>query len=135
MVSAISSINQYSPNREVLEVVRRLQSLGLSATGNMNIDRQRLQTAEIKKKQLTLASNSEPSLNKLQGTGNDFSSALKNISVNEINGNTKGVQNQNDLINNYSFVNQVSEKSSSKYNMIGALQLAELNKLQLGLTA
>ena len=58
MVSPVSSINQYSPNREVLEVVRRLQSLGLSATGNLDIDRQRLQTAELKKKQLTLATNS-----------------------------------------------------------------------------
>ena len=135
MVSAISSINQYPPNREVLEVVRRLQSLGLSSTGNINIDRQRLQTAEIKKKQLTLTSNSEPNLNKLQGTGNDFSSALNNISLNKIDNNSIGVTSQNDLINSFSANAQISDKTNNKYSMIGASQLAELNKLKLGLIA
>ena len=51
MVSAISSINQYPVSTESLEIIRRLQSLGVAPTGNLSIDKQRLQTAELQKKQ------------------------------------------------------------------------------------
>ena len=133
MVSPISSINQYSPNREVLEVVRRLQSLGLSPTGNLGIDRQRLQTAEIKKKQATLATNSEPSLNKLQGTENDFSSTFS--TVQNINGS--GIQNNQNGLMAISDLKpeQALSKNAEQYNMVGTLYIAELNKYRLGLSA
>lgn len=135
MVSAVSSINQYQMSRDDLEIIRRLQSLGLAPSGNKGIDLQRLQTAEIKKKQSTLAPNSEVNLSRLEGTGNDFSSVFNNVGVNGVNGvNVNGVRDQQfGLINNDS-VAQITDKSN-KYAMIGASQLAELNKLKLGLIA
>ncbi|MCR5266344.1 MAG: hypothetical protein K6E29_07100 [Cyanobacteria bacterium RUI128] len=134
MVSAVSSINQYQMSRDDLEIIRRMQSLGLAPSGNKGIDMQRLQTAEIRKKQSTLAPNSEQGLRKLEGTGNEFSSVFNSIGVNGVNSDVNGVRDQQfGLINNDS-VAQITDKSN-KYAMIGASQLAELNKLKLGLIA
>ena len=129
MVSAVSSINQYQMSRDDLEIMRRMQSLGLAPSGNKGIDMQRLQTAEIKKKQSTLAPNSEPGLRKLEGTGNEFASVFNNIDIK--NG---VVQNDRFGLINENSAAQITDKSS-KYAMIGASQLAELNKLKLGLIA
>ena len=150
MVSAVSSINQYPVNTESLEIIRRLQSLGVTPTGNLSVDRQRLQKAELEKKQQTLASNSEQNLNRLEGTGNDFSSALNNArgmqsqSVSNIGG-TQETQPIG-LINSVNFVQDNSKSVNTGLlqnvngnipaeRMIGASQLAELNKLKLGLIA
>lgn len=149
MVSSISSINQYPVNRDVLEVVRRLQSLGVAPTGNLSVDRQHLQIAELQKKQLTLASNSEYNLNSIQGTSNDFSSTLNNIGANDASQtlNNRGIQETRP----FGLIKNASTGTDSKCGdgsgnddvsannparaMIGATQLAELNKLKLGLIA
>lgn len=140
MVSAVSSINQNIPNLEDLEIIRRLQSLGLAPTGNKNYDKQRLQTAELQKKQVTLATNSEQNLNRLEGTGRDFSSMMNVIQSGqptEITGNTQ----QNGLNTGSGFAVGARpealaiENNKFQYSMIGANQLAELNKLKLGLIA
>ena len=146
MVSAVSSINQYIPNPEVLEVVRRLQSLGVAPSGNLSIDKQRLQAAEIIKRQQTLAPNSEPSLSRLEGTGEDFSSTFSVVKANQPT-TVKGAgiaENQN-LADSLSFgsqakniisLNEPKESGGFRANeMVGAVQLAELNKLKLGLIA
>lgn len=149
MVSAISSINQYQLNNESLEIIRRLQSLGVAPTGNLSIDKQRLQTAELQKKQQTLASNSSQNLNRLEGTGSDFSSTLNNIngsnSLNKNIGGTKetqsiGLINSAGTVSNSSLVTQISyDKKENGIvqadKMVGATQLAELNKIKLGLIA
>lgn len=149
MVSSISSINQYPVSRDVLEVVRRLQSLGVAPTGNISIDRQRLQTAELQKKQQTLASNSEYNLNSIQGTSKDFSSTLNNIGVVDASQtlNNTGIKETRPigLIENANAVtdskcgvgsgnDDVGEMNPARA-MVGATQLAELNKLKLGLIA
>lgn len=143
MVSAISSINQYPVNREALEIIRRLQSLGVTPTGNMTIDKQSLQKAELQKKQNTLASNSEQNLNSIQGTNKDFSSTLNNISGNQ-SVKTEGIQetgfikNNETLGNSFGIQRTKSEqhpRANQEYEMQGATQLAELNKLKLGLIA
>jgi len=149
MVSAISSINKYPVNTESLEIIRRLQSLGVTPTGNISIDKQRLQKAELEKKQQTLASNSEQNLTRLDGTGNDFSSALNSVRniQSQNTGNIGGAQN----VQSIGLVDNVRDISSSNAmrqlqpaaaeenipaeRMIGATQLAELNKLKLGLIA
>lgn len=144
MVSAVSSINQYPVNREALEVIRRLQSLGVTPTGNISIDKQRLQKAELEKRQSTLATNSEQNLTRIQGTNNDFSSTLNNVGnqIQTIGGAQEtqaiGLIKDTNTINN-SFGVQISEQAQSNknigYEMIGATQLAELNKIKLGLIA
>lgn len=134
MVSAISSVNQYIPNLRDLEIIRRLQSLGLNPSGDKSFDRQRLQAAEIHKKQYTLAANSEPALNKLEGTGRDFSATLS-VVQNTQQTKVKG-ESQNGLSH---FPPQQYQPNSydaaSVREMVGANQLAELNKLKLGLIA
>lgn len=149
MVSAISSINQYPVSTESLEIIRRLQSLGVAPIGNLSIDKQRLQTAELQKKQQTLASNSSQNLNRLEGTGNDFSSTLNNINDSQISnksiGGTQetqsiGLINGANTVSNSSSVAQISSVKNDNGmvqadKMVGAMQLAELNKLKLGLIA
>ena len=132
MVSAINSVNQYIPNMEDLEIIRRMQSLGLSPSGDKAFDRQRLQAAEIQKRQSTLAANSAPALNRLEGTGRDFSATLSVIRNTQPTNNVEGYQNG--LID-FPKSEQNFANVSDGRKMIGALQLAELNKLKLGLIA
>ncbi len=128
MVSPINSVNQYPVNKELLEVTRRLQSLGLAPSGNLTVDRQRLQTAELQKRQQTLASNSEVNLSRLEGTKNDFSSTIQFLNeTNRLNDQEKGLISIS--------TNQQNLSVDSQYKMTGAVQIAELNKLRLGLTA
>ena len=140
MVSAVSSVNQYPVNKEVLEVVRRLQSLGVTPSGNLSIDRQRLQTAELQKKQMTLASNSEVNLNRLTGTENDFTSILDVVQhthqAGEIpqNGLIKATESNIVVGSGISSVADAA-KDKLQFEMKGAEQLAQLNRLKLGLIA
>ena len=140
MVSAISSLNQYPQNREVLEVVRRLQSLGVAPSGDLSLDRQRLQAAELHKKQITLASNSEVNLTKLSGTGKDFSSTLDIVQNIKKTGEIPKiglVENADSDTAVRLGVSSIGNETERKlqYEMTGASQLAELNKLKLGLIA
>lgn len=148
MVSAVSSINQNQTDTEYLEIIRRLQSLGISPSGNLSADKQKLQQAELQKRQQTLASNSEQNLSKLNGTGNDFSSVLGSFSGNQVQNtseleNTQIVQPVSFVDSMYGLNNAVSKTNLADSNitgvsaekMTGAMQLAELNKLKLGLTA
>lgn len=142
MVSAINSLNQYSTDRELLEVVRRLQSLGVAPSGDLTIDRQRLQNAEYIKRHQTLATNSEINLAKLEGSGNDFSTMFETVqSINNFQ-KVSDITPNNGLINNINSgiavdlgISSVSGENKEKlqYEMQGASQLAELNKLKLGL--
>ncbi len=134
MVYPINSINHNQVNLQELEIIRRLQSLGIQPTGNLTTDKQILQQAELAKKQQTLATNSEQNLTRINGTSSDFSATLSNIS---------GVQNvsENGLIEN----GETSKNSLSQIirqadrtkpcNMVGATQIGELNKWKLGLIA
>lgn len=131
MVLSVSYINQYSQNNRELEVIRRLQSLGLAPTGDLVIDRQRLQAAELQKRQQTLASNSEPSLAKLEGSGEDFYSTFSNIK--RVEGMNKKTSDNKEL-NLLNLLEKDNVKNSHN-DMLGAYQLAELNKLKLGLIA
>lgn len=118
MVSAISS-NQYNygynVNYQELEVMRRLQSLGINPTGNLTTDRQILQKAEYAKRQNTLAVNNTQNLSNLEGTGFAF----------------------NDTLNSLGYTNSAQQNNTSAiaYNtqQLGATQIAELNKYRLGL--
>ena len=132
MVSAINSVNQYMPNMQDLEIIRRLQSLGLNPTGNKAFDRQRLQAAEIQKKQMTLAPNSEPALNKLEGTGRDFSTTFSVVQSTQPGAAYSDVQNG--LIHLPEQSSAVNDAAVGR-EMRGAVQIAELNKFRLGLTA
>ena len=109
MVSAINT-NQYG--YEQLEVMRRLQSLGVSPSGNLSVDRQRLQKAEYTKLQQTLSVSNYQNLSNLEGSGNSFSDTLNSVNSN----------NTPELKNNDDFSRQT-----------GATQLAELNRYQFGL--
>lgn len=148
MVSSISSVRQYPVNREVLEVIRRLQSLGVTPTGNLTVDRQRLQTAEYAKKLETLATNSEQNLNKLTGTNGDFSSVMGTVKKqlpaviekkDSFGTRSIGLIKDSELYSHNSKIASLSSANITnneyKYQMIGATQLGELNKIRLGLTA
>ena len=113
MVAPIGS-NQYNIDYQSLEVIRRLQSLGIKPTGNINADRQTLQKAEYIKRQNTLSANNVQNLNNLEGSGFSFSDTL-----NSINQSTQSSTVRNNSI-------QPSQQ-------IGASQIAMLNKYQLGL--
>lgn len=109
MVSAIGS-NQ-NINYQNLEVMRRLQSLGVRPTGNLSIDRQTLQRAEYVKRQNTLSANNVQNLNSLEGSGFAFKDALNSVSTSEKTNTTN--------------INPAAQT--------GAMQIAELNRYQLGL--
>lgn len=110
MVSPIG-LNQNNISYQELEVMRRLQSLGINPTGNITTDRQTLQKAEYIKRQNTLAASNTQSLNNLEGTGFAFKDILNNV-------NTAESSNSN----NHTATQQ-----------IGATQIAELNRYRLGL--
>jgi len=147
MVSSISSVNKYPIDRDILEVIRRLQSLGVAPSGNLNIDRQRLQKAELIKKQVTLATNSEQNLNRISGTEKDFSSMMEvaKKQLPAVIGDNKNEKiNIVNLVKGRGFKANTSAASITdieklnneyKYQMIGATQLGELNKIRLGLIA
>ncbi len=113
MVAPIGS-NQYNIDYQSLEVIRRLQSLGIKPTGNISADRQTLQKAEYIKRQNTLSANNVQNLNNLEGSGFAFSDTL-----NSINQSTSS--------------NTASNNSIQPSQQIGASQIAMLNKYQLGL--
>ena len=113
MVAPIGS-NQYNIDYQSLEVIRRLQSLGINPTGNINADRQTLQKAEYIKRQNTLSANNVQNLNNLEGSGFAFSDTL-----NSINQSTQTSTNNTNTV--------------QPNQQIGASQIAMLNRYQLGL--
>lgn len=113
MVAPIGS-NQYNIDYQSLEVIRRLQSLGIKPTGNISADRQTLQKAEYIKRQNTLSANNVQNLNNLEGSGFAFSDTLNSI-------------------NQSSPSSTVHNNSVQPSQQIGASQIAMLNKYQLGL--
>jgi hypothetical protein len=132
MVSSVNSINQYQVNYKELEVMRRLQSLGINPSGNLSADRQTLQIAETEKKRSTLATNSEVNLSRIEGTRSDFSSTVKALGNLTI-GSEAGLPDHG-----YGMMNVAGtekDMSSASYAMVGATQIAELNKLKFGLIA
>lgn len=137
MVSSVNSINQYQLDYKDLEIIRRLQSLGIAPSGDRNADIQRLQVAELKKKQATLASNSEVNLNKLEGTGYDFSATLNGINsdmkLQSISDNCQ--ENGFDACVNSNSARFIQQNNIAEYRRVGAEQLALLNKLRLGLAS
>lgn len=112
-------------NRESLELIKNLQSLGLNATGRLSADRQTLQVAEYQKLKQTLAPTNEQ---KIQNAETQFSTIMQTGSV-EANNNitTQAMQVQAS--------NSTQEIAQAVENKTGATQLAELKKYQLGLAA
>lgn len=102
-------------NRESLEVIKNLQSLGVNATGRLSTDRQNLQIAEYNKLKQTLEPTNEQ---KIQEAPVQFDTMLKE------GGQTQGVEQTS---NNGLFDNQ--EVKIAVDNKIGATQLAKLNKM------
>ena len=121
-------------NLQELEIMRRLQSLGIQPTGNLSTDRQILQQAELAKKQQTLATNSAQNLTRINGTSNDFSTALSNISGVQDNSKNGLIEN-NETIRSFNSQNIQQSNNLLAQKMIGASQIAELNKWKLGLIA
>ena len=112
-------------NRESLELIKNLQSLGLNATGRLSADRQTLQVAEYQKLKQTLAPTNEQ---KIQNAETQFSTIMQTGSV-EANNNTTTQAMQVQASNSTQEIAQAVE------NKTGATQLAELKKYQLGLAA
>ena len=112
-------------NRESLELIKNLQSLGLNATGRLSADRQTLQVAEYQKLKQTLAPTNEQ---KIQNAETQFSTIMQTGSV-EANNNTTTQTMQVQASNSTQEIAQAVE------NKTGATQLAELKKYQLGLAA
>ena len=108
-------------NRESLEVIKNLQSLGVGATGRLSIDRQNLQIAEYNKLKQTLAPTNEQ---KIQEAPIQFDTMLKE------GGQIQGVT-QKEI--QESFDNQ--EVKMAADNKLGATQLAKLNKLMHNIAA
>lgn len=121
-------------NLQELEIMRRLQSLGIQPTGNLSTDRQILQQAELAKKQQTLATNSAQNLTRINGTSNDFSTALSNISGVQDNSKNGLIEN-NETTRSFNSQNIQQSNNLLAQKMIGASQIAELNKWKLGLIA
>ena len=112
-------------NRESLELIKNLQSLGLNATGRLSAGRQTLQVAEYQKLKQTLAPTNEQ---KIQNAETQFSTIMQTGSV-EANNNTTTQAMQVQASNSTQEIAQAVE------NKTGATQLAELKKYQLGLAA
>lgn len=109
-------------NRESLELIKNLQSLGLGATGRLSADRQTLQVAEYEKLKQTLEPTSEQ---RIQNAEVSFDTMIGQNAV--IEGANSQVQ---------SGVNPTTQEiSQAVKNQTGATQLAELNKYQLGIAA
>lgn len=134
MVYPVNSINHNQMNLQELEIMRRLQSLGIQPTGNLSTDRQILQQAELAKKQQTLATNSAQNLTRINGTSNDFSTALSNISGVQDNSKNGLIEN-NETTRSFNSQNIQQSNNLLAQKMIGASQIAELNKWKLGLIA
>ena len=107
MVSSINSLNSSNIGFHELEVMRRLQSLGVRPTGNLLRDRQLLQQAEFYKLQSTLSMNNNTNQKDFGYRFEDTLNALNNS-------------------------NNEQNKVLAK-NMTGATQIASLNRFNLGL--
>lgn len=112
-------------NRESLELIKNLQSLGVNATGRLSTDRQTLQIAEYQKLKQTLTPTNEQ---KIQNAETPFSTIMQTGSVEQNNNTIQAMQVQ-------SSVDNTQEISQAVENKTGATQLAELKKYQLGLVA
>lgn len=108
-------------NRESLEVIKNLQSLGVGATGRLSVDRQNLQIAEYNKLKQTLTPTNEQ---KIQEAPIQFDTMLKE------GGQIQGVTQKE---TKESFDNQ--EVKMAADNKLGATQLAKLNKLMHNIAA
>ena len=138
MVSSINSINRRPfANYKELEVIRRLESLGINSSDNLLVDRQNLQVAELKKKQSTLATNSEVNLYKIKNSGQDFLSTIKGVAQQGVVQKSDNIFQENGLIENRSklVLEGMQKNYQPQFEMVGATQIAQLNKLKLGLIA
>lgn len=107
MVSSVNPLYSSNISLHELEVLRRLQSLGVRPSGNLLHDRQILQRAEFKKLQSTLSVNNADVSKEASYRFSDTLYALNS---------TKSVQ-----------------ENSSAQNMTGATQVASLNRFNLGI--
>lgn len=111
-------------NRESLELIKNLQSLGMNATGRLSTDRQTLQVAEYEKLKQTLG----PTNEQIQNAETPFSAIMQT-------GNAEIGSNSEQAMQTQSTLNSTQEISQAVENKTGATQLAELKKYQLGLVA
>lgn len=107
MVSSVNPLNNSNISFHELEVMRRLQSLGVRPSGNLLRDRQMLQQAEFHKLQSTLSVNN----------------------TNNANNNSYRFEDTLNALNN----DKSSQNASLQQNMPGATQIASLNRFNLGI--
>lgn len=112
-------------NREALELIKNLQSLGVSATGRLSTDRQTLQVAEYEKLKQTLAPSNEQ---RIQNAETPFSAIMQTGAVE----NTESTNIQSQAASGSSAAKEIYQAAQ---NQTGATQLAELKKYQLGIAA
>ena len=110
-------------NRESLELIKNLQSLGLNATGRLSTDRQTLQVAEYQKLKQTLSPTNEQII---QNAPVQFGTMLQE---------SNQVQEETAQTAIVGAVQNTSEIKQAVEQRTGATQLAELNKYQLGIAA
>ena len=107
MVSSVNPLYSSNISLHELEVLRRLQSLGVRPSGNLLRDRQMLQQAEFHKLQSTLSVNNTNNSNNNSYRFEDTLNALNNV--------------------------KSSQNASLQQNMPGATQIASLNRFSLGI--
>lgn len=107
MVSSVNPLNNSKISFHELEVMRRLQSLGVRPSGNLLRDRQMLQQAEFHKLQSTL-------------------------SVNNLNVQNDSSYRFEDTLNALNH-DRTAQNISLQQNMPGATQIASLNRFNLGI--
>lgn len=111
-------------NRESLELIKNLQSLGVGATGRLSTDRQTLQIAEYQKLKQTLGPSNEQ---RIQNAPVQFDTMLQAGAQPQA---AEAMAGQNAIS-----VQGISEISNAAKEQTGATQLAELNKYMLGIAA
>ena len=111
-------------NRDALELIKNLQSLGVGATGRLSTDRQTLQIAEYEKLKQTLGPSNEQ---RIQNAPVQFDTMLQN------GGQQQAVQAMS--AQNNADLQGISEITNAATEQTGATQLAELNKYMLGIAA
>ena len=111
-------------NRDALELIKNLQSLGVGATGRLSTDRQTLQIAEYEKLKQTLGPSNEQ---RIQNAPVQFNTMLQN------GGQQQTVQAMS--AQNNADLQGISEITNAATEQTGATQLAELNKYMLGIAA
>ena len=108
-------------NRDALELIKTLQSLGVGATGRLSTDRQTLQIAEYEKLKQTLGPSNEQ---RIQNAPVQFNTMLQN------RGQQQAVQAMS--AQNNADLQGISEITNAATEQTGATQLADSERKETG---